>query len=285
VRFACSGLQFQKYCLGVKIEREINKKIQEIIDNNIPAYLTTVTSVVSSAPIKLGKQMIIFENGKIYGTIGGGALEKQVIDYVVLQKPLETIKLQFDLSKKGLIRMVCGGSVEVLIERLHNPYLLYIIGAGHCGIELSHLANKTGFYVTVIDNRKEWANKEKHPSTDKIIATPYKNIEKHINFTDNTYIIVMTHNHQFDELILRKSLRKQHKYLGMIGSQNKVNDCFKRLTQQGFTRKQLSKVFAPIGFGIGSMTPTEIAISVMAQVIAVKNIIKTIPFNSNPLLR
>ncbi len=278
------GLRFPKYCSEVKIERDVNKKIQEIIENNIPAYLATVTSVISSAPINLGKRMIIYENGKIFVTIGGGNLEKQVIDYIIKNRPLEIIKLGFDLSRKGLIKMVCGGSVEVLIERLHNPFLFYIIGAGHCGIELSGLAKKAGFYVNVIDNRKEWANKEKHPSADKITITPYKNIDKQINFTNNTYIVIMTHNHQYDELILRKSLRKQHKYLGMIGSQNKVNDCFRMLIKQGFTRKELSKVFSPIGFGIGSMTPSEIAISVMAQIIAVKNEVKTIPFNSNPLL-
>jgi len=251
--------------------------------------------------------MIIYADGKIYGTVGGGNLEKTIIDYVTKQKPLETIKLAFDLTNpapistrnKRLIRrtkhyqhpsenrygarMVCGGLVEVLIERLHNSYLLYIIGAGHCGIELSRLAKSAGFYITVIDNRREWASKEKHPSADNLIVTPYNKLEKHINFTDNTYICIMTHNHQYDELVLRKSLRKQHKYLGMMGSQNKVNDCFKRLLKQGFKKKELSKVFSPIGFGIGSMTPSEIAISIIAQILAVKNKIKTIPFNSNPL--
>jgi len=226
-----------------------------------------------------------YTDGKIYGTVGGGNLEKTIIDYVTKQKPLETLKLDFELTSSGNVKMTCGGSVQVLIERLFNPYLLYIVGAGHCGIELSRLAKNVGFHVTVIDNRKEWANKEKHPLADKIIVTPHKNITKYLNFTDNTYITIMTHNHEFDELVLRKSLRKQHKYLGMIGSQNKVNDCFKGLIKQGFTKKELLKVFAPIGFAIGSMTPAEIAISIMAQIIAVKNNIKTIPFNSNPLAK
>jgi xanthine dehydrogenase accessory factor len=298
---------------GVKIEREINKKIQEIIEKNIPAYLITVTSAISSAPVRLGERMIIYPalismgdkkykhgsknklnllknrcggyytDGKIHGTVGGGNLEKTIIDYVTKQKPLETIKLNFDLTKDGLVKMICGGSVEVLVERLHNPYLLYIIGAGHCGIELSRLAKSVGFYVIVIDNRKEWANKEKHPLADDIIVAHYKNIEKNINFTDNTYIVIMTHNHEYDEEVLKKCLKKRYKYLGMIGSRNKVSDCFKRLTKQGFSQKELSKVFAPIGFAIGSITPSEIAISIMAQIIAVKNNIQTIPFNSNPL--
>ena len=334
-------MRYRKRFSEVKIEREINKKIQEIIEKNIPAYLVTVISALSSIPTKLGERMIIYpapismtdkkhkqgsknklnllknrcgvySDIKIYGTVGGGNLEKTIIDYVIKQKPLETIKLNFELTKEGEVnpapisrtsltknktksfhsqfsekwsgvQMVCGGLVEVLVERLYNPYLLYIIGAGHCGIELSRLAKSVGFYVIVIDNRKEWANKEKHPLADNLIVTSYKNIEKYINFANNTYILIMTHNHQFDELILRKSLRKQHKYLGMIGSQNKVKDCFKRLTKQGFTKKELSKVFTPIGFAIGSITPAEIAISIMAQVIAVKNNIKTIPFNSNPL--
>ena len=271
--------------MGVKIEREITKKIQEIIEKNIPAYLVTVTSASSSIPTKLGERMITFQDGKIFGTIGGGDLEKKIIDDIILSKPIEASKLSFKLTKFGNTQMVCGGLVEVLIERLHNPYLLYIIGAGHCGIELSRLAKSAGFYVTVIDNRKEWANKEKHPLADNLIVIPYKNIEKHINFSDNTYIVIMTHNHQYDELILKKCLKKRYKYLGMIGSENKVKECFKHLTKQGYSKKLLSKVFAPIGFGIGSITPSEIAISIMAQIIAVKNNIKTIPFNSNPLLK
>ncbi len=239
--------------------------------------------------------MLVFSDKTIYGTIGGGNLEKSVIDYIIKKKPVETTKLAFDLSdsqyskfqiqdSKFKTKMVCGGSVEVLIEHLHNPYLLYIIGAGHCGIELSELAKKVGFYVTVIDHRKAWANKEKHPLADKIIVTHYKNIEKHITFTDNTYIVIMTHNHKYDEIVLRKCLRKKYKYLGMIGSQNKVQDCFQRLFKRGFTRRELSQVFAPIGFMIGSMTPAEIAVSIISQILAVKNNIKNIPFNSNPLI-
>ena len=242
-----------------------------------------MTSVSSSIPTKLGERMIVFLSGKICGTIGGGDLEKKIIDDIILSKPIEASKLSFKLTKFGNTQMVCGGLVEVLIERLHNPYLLYIIGAGHCGIELSRLAKSVGFYVTVIDNRKEWANKEKHPLADNLTITPYKNIEKHINFTDNTYIVIMTHNHQYDELILKKCLKRKYKYLGMIGSTNKVKECFKHLIKQGCSKKMLSKVYAPIGFSIGSITPEEIAFSILSQIISVKNNIQAIPFNSNPL--
>lgn len=256
------------------MERVLNQKIQQIIDENIPAYLVTVTSTAQSTPTRLGAKMIVYANGKIYGTIGGGDLEKRVINYIVTKQPSETIKLSFTLTKSGNTQMVCGGDVEVMVERLYNPHLLYIIGAGHCGVELSILARKVGFYVTVIDNRKEWANTEKHPSANKIIITPYKNIEKHIAFTDRTYIVIMTHNHEFDELVLKKCLRKKYKYLGMIGSKNKVKQCFQNLSRAGYTKKELNKVYAPIGLNIGSITPSEIAISISAQLIAVKNNIK-----------
>ncbi|MBS4015519.1 MAG: XdhC family protein [Candidatus Latescibacteria bacterium] len=249
----------------------MNQKIQEIIEKNIPAYLVTITSTSQSTPTRLGAKMLVYTDRKIYGTIGGGDLEKKIIDYIVLNKPSETIKLDFALSKTGNTNMVCGGDVQILVERLFNPCLLYIIGAGHCGVELSQLAKKVGFYVTVIDNRKAWANQEKHPFADKITVTPYKNIQKHINFTDNTYIVIMTHNHEYDELVLKKCLRKKYKYLGMIGSKNKVKQSFQNLSRAGYSKKELNKIYAPIGLNIGSITPAEIAISISAQLIAVKN--------------
>jgi xanthine dehydrogenase accessory factor len=253
------------------MDRTLNQKIQEIIDKNIPAYLVTVTSITQSTPTKLGAKMLVYTDGKIFGTIGGGDLEKKVVDYIVLNKPSETIKYNFTLSKTGNTSMVCGGGVQILIERLFNPYLLYIIGAGHCGVELSQLAKKVGFNVTVIDNRKAWANQDKHPYADKIVVAPYKNIQQHINFTNNTYIVIMTHNHEYDELVLKKCLSKDYKYIGMIGSTNKVKQCFQNLIKAGFRKKELKKIYAPIGFRIGSITPAEIAISISAQLIAVKN--------------
>ncbi len=254
------------------MEHELNQKIESIMAQNIPAYLVTVISANESIPTRLGEKMIVYTEGKIFGTIGGGNLEKQIIDYIMLNKPVDTLKLSFNLTKSGNTKMVCGGNVEILIERLFNPYLLYIVGAGHCAIELSPLAKKTGFYVTVIDHRKDWANKEKHPFADKITVTPYKNIQKHIDFTDNTYIVIMTHNHEHDELVLKKCLRKKYKYLGMIGSENKVKQSFQNLIKAGFSKKELKKVYAPVGFNIGSVTPVEIAISISAQLIALKNL-------------
>ncbi|MFA6038595.1 MAG: XdhC family protein, partial [Legionellales bacterium] len=147
---------------------------------------------------------------------------------------------------------------------------LYIIGGGHCGRALSEFAAKCDFNVTVIDDRKDCATNDLHPYATKLVCTPYAGIEQHIDFSSSPFIVIMTQGHKHDELAMRKILGKPYKYLGVIGSKKKSAIIFDRLLKDGYARDELQRVFMPIGLSIGSQTPYEVAVSILAQLLAVK---------------
>ena len=165
----------------------IYNEISGAIENNEPSWLVTVTNVIGSTPAKIGMKMLVFSDGKIKGTVGGGEIEKRIIDKIINTKPVDVDKWSYNLGTHNIeaeeTNMECGGTQEVIIEPLMMDNNLYIIGGGHCGIALSSLAAKTGFFVTVIDNRSEWANKEKHPNARNVVCPDYKNICEKINFS------------------------------------------------------------------------------------------------------
>ena len=266
----------------------IYNKINEAINNCIPAWLTTVINVTGSTPASIGMKMLVYADGSICGTIGGGEIEKKVIEKIVSTLPDNTEKISYNLGTNNdsaeSTNMVCGGVQEILIEPLLKGIPLYIIGGGHCGIALSSVASKTGFYVTVIDNRHEWANKEKHPNAVKTVCSDYDKINDVILNTKDAFIVIMTHGHIHDQLVLEQLLNRECNYLGMIGSKRKVKIVIENLITKGYNKEILKSVFAPLGLEIGTHTPDEIAVSIMSQMIAVKNGFKEIKFNQNPIL-
>ena len=266
----------------------IYNKINVAINNCTPAWLTTVTNVTGSTPAAIGMKMLVYADGSIYGTIGGGEIEKKVIEKIVSSLPDNTEKISYNLGTNNesaeTTNMVCGGVQEILIEPLLNGTPLYIIGGGHCGMALSSIASKSGFFVTVIDNRLEWANKDKHPGAVKTICSDYDKINEVILNSKDAFVVIMTHGHIHDQLVLEQLLNRECKYLGMIGSKRKVKILIDNLIAKGYNKETLKSVFAPLGLVIGTHTPDEIAVSITAQMIAVKNGLKKIKFNQNPLL-
>ncbi|HPT72893.1 MAG TPA: XdhC/CoxI family protein [Candidatus Cloacimonadota bacterium] len=247
------------------------KEMQRIMETNEPAWLLTVTASEGSTPGKPGIKMILHEDGTFIGTIGGGNVEKRVMVRVLEERPDKPQKWQYDLSGEQLLNptdMICGGMQEIFVEPLYNVQSLYILGGGHCGIALSELATKCGFHVTVIDDREEWASRAKHPFAADVVCTDYEKASEIVK--DHSYVVIMTHGHKHDGMVLRQFLKRDMKYVGMIGSKNKVKTTFDRFLAEGFSQADLDAVHAPIGFPIGSQTPEEIAVSVMAQLIAVK---------------
>ena len=260
------------------------------VQANKAAWLATIIHAEGSTPARMGMKMLTNADGTISGTVGGGAVEKRVIDKIVAEKPISACRWCFDLNGKTLQHpdyeatgMVCGGTLEVLVEPLFNAVELYIIGGGHCGKALTELAVKCGFAVTIIDDRPEIARSELHPHANRVICSPYPDITSNITFSANTYIVAMTHGHKHDILVMEKILGKEYNYFGVIGSKNKVKTAFARLQKKGFTNEKLQTVFSPVGFSIKSQTPMEVAVSIMAQLIAVRNGVTEISFNSNIL--
>ncbi|RPH95700.1 hypothetical protein EHM69_03600 [candidate division KSB1 bacterium] len=254
---------------------EFYRHVVEAVESGNTAYAVTVVLSEGSAPQVCGAKMLVYADGTIRGTVGGGDVERKIIEDLVRETPRIPHTVKYDLAGKDKPTagpcMVCGGVMEFLIEPLHNPHHLYIVGAGHCGIELSRLAKRVGFFVTVLDYRPEWANKEKHPAADRTICVPIGEIVKQIRFTPDTYIVIMTHGHTYDEDVLRLCVSNEFRYIGMLGSQKKARKCLDNLTRDGFPSDILARVHTPIGMQIGSQTPAEIAVSIAAELIAVRN--------------
>jgi xanthine dehydrogenase accessory factor len=246
------------------------KEIEAIRKKGTKAVLCIIVQTKGSTPRKIGAKMIVKEDGNIFGTIGGGNLEKKVIENALQQID----KNEPELFKHDLLHqhnMCCGGSVEIYIEPIQKMNKLYIFGAGHTGNALAKMAIKMDFDTYVIDDRKEYIDGIKIEGVNKL-NLDYKKVLPTLPFDKNTYITIMTYEHSYDRDILAYCIKQPNAYLGMIGSERKV-----KLTKKMFaegklaTKAALEKVDMPMGIGINAEGPEEIAISILAKLIAVKN--------------
>jgi xanthine dehydrogenase accessory factor len=245
-------------------------KMPEYYSDNRNSALCIVTSVDGSAPGKLGAKMIVFSDGSIDGTIGGGAIEKKVIEEALMiiqsQTPvLKEYNLDTDLS------MTCGGLVKVYIEPLMKPSKLYIFGAGHIGKCLANSTSDFGFDTFLIDWRANiFENPEKIRYTQ--VCKPYLEAVKEIDFNDDTYVVIVTPGHEMDEDVLAAVGKKTAAYIGLIGSKIKIGTLRKQFIQDNIlTEEELNRVDMPIGIKFNAITPAEIAVSILAKLIDVKN--------------
>ena len=230
-----------------------------------------LTRVFGSSPRKEGTKMIVLDDGEIIGTIGGGSLEYKVIDEA--RAAMEENKpryLSYVLEKD--LGMKCGGSLEVYIEPFGKKPELCIFGAGHVGKNLMLLAANYGFDIHLIDGREE---------VMKTLSPPAENVKLHceepLAYIDalvteaNPYFVLVSHSHLLDEQILEKLIRLPHRYLGMIGSKAKIKKISQNLMQRGIREEELARVDMPIGIKFNAETPEELAISILAKLIDVKN--------------
>jgi xanthine dehydrogenase accessory factor len=259
------------------VKRDFLASLAEAAQGHQSSWLATVVTTTGSTPARLGMRMLVFADGSIRGTVGGGELEKLVMAKILSERPAAEAKWGFDLgSQTGAeyqTAMVCGGVEEILIEPLQSGSSLIIFGGGHCGVALSWLASWVGFDVTVYDNRPEWATTQKHPGATKTLCGTYDDVLSTITPSPDAFAVIMTHGHHHDGIVLRQLLNLPLKYLGMIGSAKKVHELFHDLEKEGMTQEQLKRVHAPIGIPIGSHTPEEIAVSIVAEMISVKELL------------
>ncbi len=253
---------------------EILKEALRRVDKGEVIALVTVVETKGSTPREVGAKMVVGRDGLISGTIGGGTTEARVIE-----EAKEAIKdgqgrfLSYHLTKEEAALdegAICGGEMKIFIDILQPKEEILIFGAGHIAVYVSKLAKMVGFKVTVIDDREEFANKERFPEADEIIAEDIKKALSHLKITPSTYIIVVTRGHLKDEEALGSVIRSNVSYIGMIGSRKKNAAVFQHLEEQGISAQELKKVHAPIGIDIGAQTPEEIAVSIIAEIIKVR---------------
>lgn len=250
---------------------EILKEALKRIDKGEVIALVTIVETKGSTPREVGAKMMVDKDGLISGTIGGGITEAKIIEEAkqALREGKEKL-LDYHLTKeeaaldKGAI---CGGDMKVFIDVLQPKEEVLIFGGGHIAICVSKLAKMVGFKVTIIDDRKEFANQDRFPEADEIIAEDIEKALTHLKITPSTYIIVVTRGHLEDEEVLGSVIRSEAAYIGMIGSRKKNATVFQNLEEQGISEEELKKVHAPIGIDIGAQTPEEIGVSIIAEII------------------
>jgi xanthine dehydrogenase accessory factor len=252
---------------------DIYQEIVRIKEEGEEAALVTIVSTTGSTPREEGTKMLVKPDGSILGTIGGGNLEAQVIEEAVkVIKQGKPKRLHMSLTAKEAeeVGMICGGDLEVFIEPILTPPTLYLFGGGHVSLPLAKMGKLLGFKITVIDDRAEFAHPERFPEADILLAGDFTSSFPKLKIDKSSYIVIVTHGHQHDELVLEWAVGTQAKYIGMIGSQTKVKTIYSHLLAKGISKEKLDRVHAPIGLAIGAQTPEEIAVSILAEIIKVR---------------
>lgn len=255
---------------------DIARAIVEVLEgaSPSPAALATVVGRSGSAPQILGAKLLLHEDGRQVGTVGGGAIELEVLDAC-----RETLR---DGSPRtvhaNLVRdlgMCCGGTMEVFVEYLQAQARLFIVGAGHVAQALAPIVQGLGFRVRVLDDRDELLS---HPAFGSIETEAFDADELDDAIPDlneHDYVVIVSRDHQRDEKALASLVVRPHAYLGMIGSRRKVHTVLarvlRRFDERGKARPDLSRVHAPVGLALGGRTPAEIAVSIAAELVAIRH--------------
>jgi xanthine dehydrogenase accessory factor len=256
------------------VNREVFAALSEALDSGEPVALVTIVETHGSTPQRVGAKMLVFHDGRTVGTIGGGCYENDAFGKARLaiedrQPRLVHYELSDDFAQEtGLI---CGGQMDVYIEPIEPSPELYVIGAGHVGYHLSRIAHEVGFRVHVVDDREKFANAERFPTAEEVAVEDIPAWIARASLPPHAYVVIVTRGHTNDLEALRALAPKELRYLGLIGSRAKVARIFDELKSNRVADERLAKVHAPIGLDIGAVTPQEIAVSILAELIAVKH--------------
>jgi xanthine dehydrogenase accessory factor len=233
--------------------------------------LVTVVRSQGSTPQRAGAKMLVWADGRTVGTIGGGCYENDAFwkarEALSSGRPqLLHYELNDDFAQEN--GLICGGRMDVHIDPLTPSPRLFIIGAGHVGFHLAKIAGDVGFRIHIVDDREKFANAERFPGAE-VIVEPIPTWLHRAEIPSASYVVVVTRGHQHDLDAMRALAARDLKYLGLIGSRAKVARIYDALLEEGMPPECLQRVHAPIGLEIGAVTPAEIAVSILAELIAV----------------
>jgi xanthine dehydrogenase accessory factor len=250
---------------------DIYEQIVQLRREGRRGAVATITNVRGSIPSFQTAKMLVRDDGSIAGTIGGGCVEAEV--WQAAREVMEEEKprsLTFNLNNnpKYDTGLVCGGTLEIFIEPVLPPALLYIFGAGHVAYNLYNVATIAGFEVTLIDDRESYANQERFPEAREVIADDFDLVTARLHVPESAYIVIVTRGHRDDMRVLRWAVNANARYLGMIGSKRKTIAIYKELEKEGIPAAKFAEVHAPVGLEIGAVTPEEIAVAIVAEMIA-----------------
>ncbi|HEX3376196.1 MAG TPA: XdhC/CoxI family protein [Candidatus Acidoferrales bacterium] len=235
--------------------------------------VATIVNVRGSIPSFETAKMLIRDDGSISGTVGGGCVEAEVWqaarEVMESEKP-RTLTFNLNQNPKYDTGLVCGGTLDIFIEPVLPPASLYIFGAGHVALSLYRTAKNAGFDVSVVDDRESYANRERFPEANEVIAEDFEQAMARISPNETSYVVIVTRGHHDDMRVLRWAVQTQARYIGMIGSKRKTITIFRELVKEGIPEDLFERVHAPVGLDIGAITPEEIAVAITAELIAVR---------------
>lgn len=251
----------------------IYRQIMDLLSTGKSAALCSIIASSGSAPRHEGTKMLVYPDGNFIGTVGGGEIENRI-----RQEALEVIQshhgrvLKYSMvdPKRG-DPGTCGGTVEVYIEPILPREKVIVIGGGHVGKAVAHLAKWLGFSVAVSDDRLEFCTPEANPDADEFYPVAMKDLPTATNITASTYLVLTTRGSNVDVAGLTPLLSTQAAYIGVIGSKRRWATTKKALLEQGVSPERLGIIYSPMGLELNAETPEEIAVSIMAEIIMKRN--------------
>jgi xanthine dehydrogenase accessory factor len=256
------------------MNHEVFAALGEALSRGEEAALVTIVSSNGSTPQRVGAKMLVFGDGRIVGTVGGGCYEHDAIGkarQVLQTRKATTVKYDLNDDFAEETGLVCGGQMEVFIEPIEAAPAVYIFGAGHVGYYLGKLAHEAGFAVHVIDDRAAFANTERFPFAASVVVDDIPAWLAQTQIPPTAYAVIVTRGHRNDLDALRALAPRDLRYIGLIGSRAKVARLYEQLLAESpVDPALLERIHAPIGLDLGAVTPQEIAVSITAELIAVR---------------
>jgi xanthine dehydrogenase accessory factor len=239
--------------------------------------LATIVHTDGSIPSYESSRMLVREDGSSLGTIGGGCVEADV--WAAAREVMRNEaprKLVFHLNNEASYDngLICGGTVEIFLEPILPQPILYLFGGGHVSTAVAKAAQAVGFGIGVIDDREAFANSQRFPMAQEIY-TSYEDAFQKLRPGSSSYLVIVTRGHKEDMRVLAWAVRTGARYVGMIGSRRKVLSVYKALEKEGFAMEEFERVFAPMGLDIGALSPEEIAVSIVAELVAVRRSVES----------
>ena len=236
----------------------LGDEILEAYDGGEPVGLATVVNSPGH-PQRLGAKLLLRADGTVSGSLGAADLDEPA---------LESAHRIAQIGNTESISTEDG--TEIFVEGFTTPPTLVMVGGGHVGKATADLANNLGYRVYLVDDRPEFCNEERFPYAEQTVVTPYEQWADHLSINVNSYVVVATRGHRYDDMALESALKTRARYIGLLGSRRKTLMIYRRLIEQGVTKERIKEVYAPIGLNIGALTPEEIAVSIMSEVIMVR---------------
>jgi xanthine dehydrogenase accessory factor len=246
------------------------------------AAMATIVHTNGSIPSYESSRMLVRDDGSIVGTVGGGCVEAEVWaaakEVITNEQPRKmTFNLNHEASYDG--GLICGGTLEIFVEPILPRPMVYLFGGGHISTAIGKIANQAGFDIGIVDDRAAFANSDRFPMASEIFTTYEEAFEK-LHPTSSSYLVIVTRGHKDDMRVLAWAVNTDARYIGMIGSKRKVISVYRALEREGYESSKFDRVHAPVGLDIGALTPDEIAVSITAELIAVRRNAKNLQHKS-----